>query len=134
MPFLDDIAQRLVDANVGIVGSSIFLGAKAVIPAGEGPYLSLTETGGGAPRRIHNVPGAHVQRPTAQIVARAKSYAVARSKIKEAYDALDGTFNTVLGTTFYLSITARQEPTDIGLDDPGRPMIAFNIEVEKQPS
>jgi hypothetical protein len=135
LPFLDEIAAYLATQGVGIVGSSIFLGSKAVIPSGSGPYMSLTETGGTAPTRIHNVPGAHTQRPTAQIMARGTSYKTTRAMIKAAYDALDGKFNTTIGGTFYQKITARQEPTDLGLDEDGsRVTIVFNIEVEKTPS
>jgi hypothetical protein len=133
MPFLDEIAAKLVTASVGTVGSNIFLGSKAIIPVGNGPYLSLVETGGSAPTRIQNVATAHTQRPTAQVSVRAKSYQAARTML-QAYVALVGTFNTTLSGTFYQSITARQEPTDVGLDDAGRAMIVFNIEVEKQPS
>jgi hypothetical protein len=132
--FLDEIAARLVAQGVGVIGSSIFLGSKAVIPTGDGPYLSLTETGGSGPTRVHNVPGAKTQRPTAQIAVRARSYLVARTKAKEAYLALDGVWNTTIGGVFYQKITARQEPTDIGLDDEKRPMIVFNIDAEKAPS
>lgn len=134
MPFLDELANRLVAQSVGVKGSNIFLGSGAEIPTGDGPYLSLTETGGSAPTRIHNAASAHTQRPTAQIVVRAKSYSTALAMARAAYNALDGIFNTMLSGTFYQKITARQEPTDIGLDDPGRRMLAFNIEAEKQPS
>lgn len=132
--FLDEIAARLVAQGVGTVGSNIFLGSKAAIPVGDGPYLSLIETGGSGPTRVQNTPGAKTQRPTAQIVARAKSYLVARTMAKAAYLALDGVFNTTLSGIFYQKITARQEPTDIGLDAQGRPMIVFNIDAEKAPS
>jgi len=47
---------------------------------------------------------------------------------------LDGLFNTILSGTYYQSVTARQEPTDIGLDDLQRPRIVFNIDAEKSPS
>jgi hypothetical protein len=134
MPFLDEVAAKLVAAGVGTLGANIFLGSKAVIPPDDGPYLSLIETGGTGPTRVHNEATAHTQRPTAQIVARAKSYSVARAKVKEAYDALDGLFNVTLSGTFYQKITARQEPTDIGLDAASRPMIAFNVDAEKQRS
>ena len=117
--------------SVGVFGSNIFLGSGAVIPTGDGPYLSLTETGGNAPTRIQNVPGAHTQRPTAQILVRAKSYLTARTMAKAAYAALDGVFNTTLTGVFYQKITARQEPTDIGLDAENRRMISFNIDAEK---
>lgn len=128
--FLDDIATHLVQHGVGTVGSDIFLGSKAVIPEGDGPYLSLIETGGSAPTRIHNKKSANTQRPTAQVAVRAKSYLVARTMAASAYVALDGVYNTALSGAFYLSITARQEPTDIGLDALKRPMIVFNIDAE----
>jgi hypothetical protein len=105
-----------------------------VIPELDGPYISLIETGGSGPTRIHNVGTANTQRPTVQVVVRAKSYLTARTKAKAAYLALDGVFNTDISGVRYHSITARQEPTDIGLDDKGRPMIVFNLDIEKQAS
>lgn len=133
--FLDEIAALLADKGVGTIGTDIFLGSKAVIPKTSGPFLSLIETGGSGPTRVQNEPGAHTQRPSAQVLVRAKSYIEARRMIKNAYDVLDGVFNTVLSTTFYQKIVAMQEPTDLGQQDAnGRVMIVFNIDVEKQPS
>jgi hypothetical protein len=132
--FLDEIAARLVAQGVGVIGSNIILGSKGTIPTGDGPYLSLTETGGSAPTRVQNTPVASTQRPTAQIAVRAKSYTVARAMSRAAYLALDGIFNTSLSGVFYQSVTARQEPTDIGLDAQSRPVIVFNIACEKVPS
>lgn len=132
MPFLDEIAARLVAQGVGTVGADIFLGSKAVIPPGDGPYLSITETGGTGSRRTHN--GSAVAQPTAHILCRAKSYSVARSKLKQAFDALGGDkglHNVTLSGTFYQSVTPRQQPTDIGLDGVARPMIVFNIDAMK---
>jgi hypothetical protein len=129
--FLDEIKDRLVALGVGTYGSNIFLGSKAIIPTGVGPYLSVIETGGSAPTRIHNVPGAHTQRPTAQVLVRGSNYLTARTMAKAAYAALDGIFNTTLSGVFYQKVTARQEPTDIGLDGENRVMISFNIDAEK---
>jgi len=134
MPFLEEIEAKLIADGVGVHGTSIFLGRKAVIPAGDGPFLVLVETGGSGPTRIHNIPGASTQRPTAQVSVRAKAANVARAMAKAAYDSLDGTFNTVL-RTFYQSITARQEPEDLGPEEgTGRARYVFNIEAQKQPS
>lgn len=133
MLFIDEIAKRLADKGVGVVSSNIFKGSNAVIPTGDGPYLTVTSTGGSAPTRVHNKKAANTKRPTAAVTVRAKSSAVALNMAHAAYDALDGTFNELLGSTFYQSITARQEPTDIGHDDAGRVMFQFNVEVEKQP-
>ena len=135
MAFLDEIAARLVAQGVGVLGTDIFLGSKAAIPSGEGPYISLTETGGTGSRRTHN--GIPVGQPTAQILVRAMKYNVARTKLKAVWDALGGDkglHNVTLSGTFYQSVTPRQQPTDIGLDGLARPMIVFNIEAQKQPS
>lgn len=131
---LDEIAAYLVANGLGTVGSSIFLGSRAKIPVGVGPYISLTETGGTSPTRVHNLRTANTQRPTVQVLVRAQSYLIARTKAKAAYDVLDGVYETTLTGVRYHSITARQEPTDIGLDDQERAMISFNVEIEKQPS
>jgi hypothetical protein len=132
--FVDEIVAYLVSKGVGVLSANIFMGSSAVIPDGDGPFLTVTETGGSAPTRIHNVPGAHTQRPTAQIAVRAKRYNVARAMAKAAYLALDGTFNTTLSGTFYQKITARQEPTDLGMDAQKRSLVVFNIDVEKAAS
>lgn len=135
MPLLDEIAARLVAQGVGTVGSNIFLGSKAVIPAGDGPYISLTETGGMFSIRTHN--GTPVAQPTAQILCRAENYMTCRTKLKAAFDALGGDkglHNITLSGTFYQSLIPRQQLTDIGLDGKGRVMIVFNIEAMKQPS
>lgn len=134
MPFLDEIKDRLVAQGVGVFGSNIFLGSKAAIPPGPGPYLTLIETGGMAPTRVQNKASANTQRPMAQVAVRGINYVTTRSMLKAAYDALDGIFNTTLSGTFYHKVTARQEPTDIGQDADGRPTIVFNIEAEKIPS
>ena len=134
MSFIDDIASRLVAQGAGVINVSIFRGSTALIPTGDGPYISITETGGTAPTRVHNMKIASTQRPTAQIVTRAKTYQVARSQARLAYLALDGVFNMVINGILYHQITARQEPTDIGKDESGRAMVAFNIDAQKQPS
>src|SRR5678816_531418 len=106
--FLDEIKDRLVAQNVGVYGSNIFLGSKAVIPTGPGPYLSLTETGGSSPTRIQNKASANTQRPTAQVLVRAKNYIDARNMSKAAYLALDGVFNTTItGCLLYTSPSPR---------------------------
>lgn len=135
MPFLNEIIARLTSQNVGTFGTDIFASSGAVIPPGDGPFLNLTETGGTGADRTHN--DTATENPTAQIAARASSSQVARAKLKLAYDALggaNGLHNVTLSGVFYLSVTPRQNITDIGKDDDGRPMCAFNIDAEKQPS
>lgn len=138
--FLDDIASLLVTAGVGTLGTNLFLSSKAVIPPGAGPYITLTETGGmgvggfrGEGGRVQNKARSSTVRPGAQVLVRASSYAAARSKSAAALVVLDGVWNTTINSVAYLSITARQEPTDAGVDEAGRAVVVFNIDCEKQP-
>lgn len=129
--FLDDVGARLVAQGVGVLGSNIFLGSRAVVPSGAGPYLTVSETGGVAPTRIQGRTTPGTRRPTAQVLALATTYQAARAMIEAAYAALDGVYNTTIGTTFYQRIAARQEPTDMGADATGnRVQLVFNIEAE----
>ena len=139
MSLLDDLAARLVAQGYGTLGVDLFMSSAAVIPSGAGPYTTLSETGGVAPTRVQNQTGAKTQRPTVQVLVRAgrivnvqEAYPAARTKSWAAYQALDGVYNVTINGVFYLSIVARQEPTDMGLDATGtRVQVVFNIEIEK---
>lgn len=136
MALLDDIAIALQTAGVGTISTNIFKSSKAIIPTGDGPYLSLRETGGMTPARTQNETG--TERPTAQLLAIAKNYVAARTMLAAAFTALggvNGLHNVTLSGTFYLSIVPRQSITDLGLEEgTARSRCVFNIEVEKQPS
>ena len=151
MSFIDDVATQLVAQSVGVLGVNIFISSAAIIPSpgqatdaskGMGPYLSINETGGMAPTRVQNTRPPNTQRPTAQILVRAgrianvqEAYPTARAMAWLAYQALDGNFNVTIGGAFYLSMMARQEPTDMGLDATGvRVQVVFNIQAEKSAS
>jgi len=132
--FIEEIANLLVNQGVGIVNASILLGSRAQIPVGDGPFLTLTETGGTGAMRMHN---SSTERPTAQVYVRAKTPAYARAMIRAAYDALggpDGLHNIELDGVTYLTLIPRQQPTDTGADEAGRVTYSFNIDAEKQRS
>ena len=131
MSVLDDIAARLVAQGVGTSGTNIFASSKAVIPTGAGPYLSLGGTGGVAPTRVQNKVTPNTRRPTVQVLVRASTWAAAYAMAEAAFAALDGIFNTTLSGVFYLSIRARQDITDMGLDASGRIQLVFNLDVER---
>lgn len=131
MAFLDELGARLVAQGVGVIGTNIFYGSTAIIPTGPGPYLTLNETGGIAPVRVQNKVTPTILRPTVQIIVRATTYQAARTMVQNAYNALDGVFNSTLSSIYYLSMMARQEPTDMGLDQSGRVQLVFNVIVEK---
>jgi hypothetical protein len=135
MAFIDEITARLIAQSVGAINVNIFKGSSSIIPSGNGPYLTVTDTGGsGASRTQNNTPTEHA---SAQVLVRASSYPLASTMIRLAFTALggqSGLHNVTLSGIYYLSITAKQNPTDIGKDDAGRTMLVFNIDAEKQPS
>ncbi len=133
--FLDEIGARLVAQNQGRLGFTIFFGSMPAMPTDYGPYISVAETGGTGAMRTQN--NTATQRPTAQVVVRAKDYVVARLKAEEVYNALggaNGLYNFTLNGVKYKSLTPRTEPIDTGFDENNRLMISFNIDAERQPS
>lgn len=142
--FLEEVKDRLVEEGVGIYGTNIFIGSKSIIPAlgsttdltrGAGPYLSIISTGGSGANRTQN--GFSTENPSAQLSCRASTMAGAMTMLQAAYDALggaDGLTNIDLTGVRYLSLIPVQPINDIGLDDAGRAMVAFNIRAEKKPS
>lgn len=133
MSILDDLASKLVADGVCTMSNDLFLGSGAVIPSGDGPFTSLNEVGGVAPTRVQNKSAANTKRPTVQVLVRAKAYNVVRDKAAQVYASLDGIFNTTLNGNYYIKVTARQEPTDMGKDATGiRTQLVWNLEIEKQ--
>ena len=92
--FLEELVSILVTASVGVYNTNIFTTSRAIIPNDDGPYVIIIETGGTFPERTHNeINPPAWQRPSAQILVKAKSYASARAKAYDAYFALVGIRN-----------------------------------------
>lgn len=84
MPFLDEQMKYLSDQGVATRGTSMFGTSGATIPTGDGPYLNLSDTGGMTLARTQT---GGWQRPSAQLVSRAKDVNAARGQIRRAYNA-----------------------------------------------
>ncbi len=135
MAFEDDLVVRLVAQGVGVYGTNIFISTKAVIPAGDGPFLSIVVTGGTSPLRTHNsVAAPAYQRPSAQLTARASTYAAAMVMARAAYDALVGVRNITINGVYYRELNPTQEPFDNGMDSAKRSCASFNVEAVKRPT
>lgn len=135
MSFADDISDILVTAGVGTktgAGKNIFVGERVNVPSGDGPFLSVTATGGVAPMYTQNkVTLPAYQRPSVQLVARAASRAAAETLLIAAYAALFAVRNVTVNGAFYLHLHPRQEIFPIGLDEVGRPRVAVNFDAIK---
>lgn len=135
MAFPQEVRDRLEQQGVGTFGVNMFISSAAILPVGPGPYLSIIETGGSGSAKTHNNTG--TERPTAQILTRAKTAEAARLMSVNAYGALggeNGLYNVILSGTPYISLVARQNTTDIGFDADKREQFSFNIDAEKAPS
>lgn len=122
----DDIASYLETQGIGTVSSTIFAGTLPVTAAstadGSPNYgIGVKETGGlysehtmtAGPVGI-GAPVARLERPRFQVMTRATSYALARAKIQDAFNVLDGAQDLTLNGVTYYWISAVQSPIDLG--------------------
>lgn len=95
--FEEEIIGILVAANVGTLGTDLFISSRADIPSKGGTFLSVIATGGMTPERTHNsVSTPAYQRPGAQIVVRGDTWEDARTMARAAYNALVGVRNIAI--------------------------------------
>lgn len=129
MLHLTEIANKLIAASVvSAIQTDVFLSRGARIPDGDGPYLSLIDTGGSGPSYTHNRKSNPYCNISIQLVTRAKDATVAWTLCNDAIAELQGIRNTTLGTSFYLWIRPVQsDPMELPLDERRRARFAFNI-------
>jgi len=92
--FEEELAKLINNAGLGTRGVDVFIGPKAVVPDGDGPYITLLDTGGREPEETHN--GGIYERLSAQIVVRGMSYTATRTRAKSIQRVLDGVRNTTV--------------------------------------
>lgn len=140
--FADDLVEIFESASVGELNEDIFASTKATVPIlpSGAATVQITETSGSGPERTHNsvLRPAYI-RPSAQILTRAATPALARAKAYECYDAVVGLRNIIVYTTvvesgtFYREINPLQEPFDVGVDDRKQARYSFNVTAVRRP-
>lgn len=123
--FGSDLIGLFESRGRGVFGSTLFLGSKSLPKAGT--VLTVIETGGMAPSRVHNRTPPAIRRPGAQISVRSDSRTAAAALAGQAYADVCDVLNMDLNGTRYLAITPRQEPFDMGTEDDGRIKVGFNV-------
>lgn len=145
--FINDLVTLLTNEGIGVSGTTIFWSSGAVLPALNTPtsatgFITITATGGRPPWIMHNsVQTPAYVFPSAQIVARARTSAVASSLALATWtvcakDTATGGYrrNFFVNSVWYISLDVMQsEPFDLGPDDAGRIRFAFNVTAEKRP-
>jgi hypothetical protein len=118
---LEDLATALQDADVGTLGTNLFLGW---LPDAPDNALALYETGGQPPSYTHHALTPAIARPSIQVMVRDHEYVSGRERIDEAYAVL-------CGLSSYLAIQPIQPPFALGRDahDRARFSVNFNLTI-----
>lgn len=134
--FLRDVVFLLEEAELGVYGSQIFLGAKAVLPIGDGPYISIIPTVGLDDEGTHNVSatGIAYERPSATLVTRALNFDDAYDTSIRAREYLNFV-NRFVNRTWWRLCRPKGMPHELNSpDDKGRTRIVFTIDSVKRTS
>lgn len=129
--FLDDLVYLLENNSIGTQGVNIFVSSKATIPTGNGPYLTIIETGGTSPDYVQGQITPAYARPAAQLMCRGISYPAVRTMLSNALAVLCAVNNQAVNGTRYLWIHAMQEIGDRGLDQMDRATVGVNVIAQK---
>lgn len=123
---LDELAGYIAAQGLGTLGTSLFLGRLPPTPDG---VIVLRESGGPPPVTTFD---ASYERPTLQVLVRGGVYASTRLQAERLYQALTTVANTSINGVWYAYVTPDGPPTLLELDETGRPIFVFNLEVEKE--
>lgn len=90
-----EIVKLLSDVGLATLGTDTFIGPAASLPlTGDGPFLSVIDTGGSAPWEAQS--GEEYERLSVQIVIRAATYAAARTRALAVWRRLNGLRNVTV--------------------------------------
>lgn len=94
--FLEELGRVLIDAGLGVLNTTLFLGSEARLPVeADVAFLHIQETGGPTGLRTHNdSSNITYPRPTALVVAHGPDYAATRALAHAAWEALSRVRNT----------------------------------------
>lgn len=85
--WLQELAAILVENSIGVVNENIFLSSSVSLPRGDGPYLTIVNTGGTPNEHIQNdVKG--YEMPSADVRVHARTYLAAHDLAYRARDVL----------------------------------------------
>ncbi len=95
--FEREIGKLINDASLGTFAVDMFIGREAILPTGNGPFVSIINTGGSEPESTHNKAAGHTyEHLSVQIVTRARGYDAAKTRALAIWRTLDGVRNTTV--------------------------------------
>jgi hypothetical protein len=130
MSLLGDVGDY-ASSQAGLTqGTNLFLG---FMPPAPDAASCIYETGGRSPiKAMTNTPGrAHVEQPSVQIVTRGAvlGYEDARATAQALFLIFDGFPTRQINGRTYFWGSARQSPFLMAVEEDGRPLIAFNVDL-----
>lgn len=128
MSVLTDLATRLQDAGVGTLNIDVFRGRMP-----DEPTLAVTvQTYARDNSRLRDADYlAADERLNVQIMARGDNQAAAEALAESAWDAVQGRSLTLTSGRFYPYVRAPRYPAYVGVDERGRHMVSFDLEVRR---
>lgn len=84
-------AAFIVSGALGVLGTDLFIGPRAVFPEGSGPFTRVMNTGGMLPEHTHN--GSVTKRGSVQVVVVSDQYESGRARAHAIYDYVNGIRN-----------------------------------------
>jgi len=128
MSVLTDLAQRLEDEGVGTMNTNIFRGREPDEP----DEMLRLQTFSSTDSRIRNdeyVPAD--ERLNVQVLARSLYQGAAETLAESAFDAIQFRSETLTSGRFYPYARAPRYPAYIGVDERGRHLVTFDVEVRR---
>jgi hypothetical protein len=89
--FEEEIVKLLSTVGLATLNVDTFTGLNAAIPAGNGSYLNVIDTGGSSPWEAQS--GEEYERLSVQILVKASTHIVARTRALAVWRRLDGLRN-----------------------------------------
>ncbi len=132
MSFSTEMRTRLIAAGL-VTAANFFDGPNATVPAGDGPFVVITTTGG-SPSELTQDSTSGYEIPGAQFVVTASVKSVAEAKAKAIRLNVIAVRNEEIDSIYYRSVTGVQQVFPMPLDASNRPRCAFNVSAIKRPS
>lgn len=140
-----DLVTLCEAGHVGTHNVNIFTTTRSSPPilASGAATLEIIETGGTAPERtnttrlngsVQKVTAPAYQKPTAILIVRAGTPALANAMARAAYDEICGFRNGFINSGWYREITPLGDIADSGPDDRGQSRATFNVIAIKRPN
>ncbi len=141
---LDEVGAHLQANGFGTIGADLFIGGLLPAPGKINPSdpnsptipvdaTALYENPGEPPVHVKGRQRPACELPRFQVLVRSNSYQRARERAERIYRLLDGYSGKIEGVDYGL-IRALPSPFLLSRDEGGRPRIATNYRVIKEPS